>query len=251
MGSKSNQPNMPNMPNKTGPMGNPTGSEQPDDTKPDPTEPGSVALGDECKEDKDCKSKICRVGVLVEEGKEVKECASCRDDAQCIAEKKGFACKVSLKTGLVECVDGKIGSPCDKKEQCTDNLMCALINMGDNKSEERTCSECEKHTDCPAMGNRNCVSRDTAEVPGYFNKCLPDKVRENGEICFPCETGNRECAGGFCVKVDLKDDPFCIGVCGHCNSDVDCPKDHRCEAPKLNFEGKGLTPHTPSKCVKK
>lgn len=232
---------------------------------PDPAEtpaPGSVEVGLECKTDADCKSNICRSLDTEGNSQDDKVCALCRDDAQCISEKKGLACKLSVKTGIVECVDGSLGSPCSKKADCKDPLMCALVNMGDNTSETKTCSECAKHVDCPAEGKRNCVSRDTEDLPGYFNLCLEDGVRKSGEVCFPCETGNRECAEGHCVKVDNNDgvgdgigdgseDNFCIGVCGACSTDADCPDDSRCVAPKLNFEKEGIAPHQPSRCEKK
>lgn len=229
----------------------------PDGTASDSTPPGSVELGEPCKEDKDCKSNICMAdstGAQGEGAGEYKICGSCRDDAQCISEKRGLACRPSVLTGATECVDGKLGSPCEKKEHCSENLMCALVNMGDNKSEERSCSECEKHIDCPETGKRNCVSRDKPSENGeYYNLCLEDGVRQTGEICFPCETGNRECAEGFCVKVELEgaEDGFCIGVCGACHTDADCGNDSRCVPPELNFEGEGIAPHKGSKCVKK
>lgn len=238
-----------------------TGSTAPESSsepqQPDNPAPGTTELGEECKRDEDCKSKICVIEKIEDEKgtSELGICGACRNDAQCVAEKKGLACHQSLGTGAMECVDGKLGSPCKTKEQCTDNLMCALVNMGDNKSDERSCSECEKHIDCPATGKRNCVSRDKpAENGEYYNLCLEDGVRETGEICFPCETGNRECAEGFCVKVEIGDgvdENFCIGVCGACNTDADCSEGSRCVPPELNFEGEGIAPHKGSKCVKK
>lgn len=226
---------------------------------PDTSQPkvGNLENGEECKTDEDCKSKICIEDSFEEDGQtsQIRLCGACRDDAQCIAEKKGLSCQRSFLTGATECADGKLGAPCSKKEHCADNLMCALVNMGDNESDERSCSECEKHIDCPETGKRNCVSRDKpAENGEYYNLCLEDGVRQTGEICFPCETGNRECAEGFCVKVELgdgADDNFCIGVCGACHTDADCNEDSRCVPPELNFEGEGLAPHKGSKCVKK
>lgn len=219
--------------------------------------PGSVELGEACEKDEDCKSKVCVVEEFEEGGKveQIKLCGACRDDAQCIAEKKGLSCQRSFLTGATECMDGELGAMCQKKEHCAGNLMCALVNMGDNESQERSCSECEKHIDCPVTGKRNCVSRDKTDENGeYYNLCLEDGARQTGEICFPCETGNRECAEGFCVKVELDDgmeDDFCIGVCGSCHTDADCEEGSRCVPPELNFEGEGIAPHKGSKCVKK
>lgn len=219
--------------------------------------PGTVKLGEECSKDEDCESKLCLEEKFSEDADAdvVKLCSACRDDAQCVAEKRGLACQYSFASGARKCVDGELGSPCSKKEHCSANLMCALVNMGDNKSDEKTCSECAKHIDCPETGKRNCVSRDLPSEKGrYFNKCLEDGSRQTGEVCFPCETGNRECAEGFCVKVELEeglDDDYCIGVCGACHTDADCAEDSRCVPPSLNFEGDGIAPHTGSKCVKK
>lgn len=242
-------------PGSTSSGNGPEGTQPETETAP---APGSVELGDECKTDEDCKSKICLAYQVEGEAADpsaVKVCGSCRDDAQCVNEKRGVACRPSFVTGAMDCTDGKLGAPCSKKEHCSDNLMCALVNMGDNKSDVRSCSECEKHIDCPATGKRNCVSRDKpAENGEYFNQCMEDGVRQTGEICFPCETGNRECAEGFCVKVELGENAepgFCIGVCGSCNTDADCEAGSRCEPPSLNFEGDGIAPHKGSKCVKK
>lgn len=227
-----------------------------------PPAPGSVMLGDSCKNDVDCESKICIVGFDLEgeeDAAEFKSCAACRDDAQCIAEKKGKVCTRNYQDGIIRCADGALGTVCDKDQQCGDGLMCRLVNLGDNKSWEKTCSECGNHTDCPAEGKRNCVSRETPDGPGLFNRCLEDKVRQSGEICFPCETGNRECAEGFCVKAEVDKGPggeeFCLGVCGSCATDADCPADSRCTPPELDYtkdpKEAGIAIHKPSRCVKK
>lgn len=239
-------------------------SQKPKQEGGEKAKPGSLELGEHCKEDAACKSGICIVGLDLEGEKdtdEAKTCASCRDDAQCIKEKKGLVCARGHKDGIIKCADGKLGTQCSKNEHCAKGLMCSLINLGENKSWEKTCSECGKHTDCPAEGKRNCVSRDTPDGPGLFNLCLPDKVRKSGEICFPCETGNRECADGFCVKVKIKDegiegfDKLCLGVCGACATDADCPADSRCTPPELDYtkdpKKDGVAIHKSSRCVKK
>lgn len=235
----------------------------------DAPEPGSLQLGEQCQTDAECESSICRTvpplpGAGYSTPKkqlhelarqlDVKICASCRDHDQCVAENKGTSCMFSLTNAVVECVDGKVGSPCEEDKHCANDLMCVPINMGDNESLTKTCSECGEHTDCPTEGKRNCVSRTSNDQPGFFNLCLEDGVRLSGEICFPCATGNRECAEGFCVKVAHPNEDkadLCIGVCGSCQTDGDCAADERCEAPVINTKGQGLSPHTPSQCVKK
>lgn len=229
------------------------------DDQPEEPQPGSVELGDDCQADAHCKSGICKELYYPGEPDSTeprpKTCAECRDDAQCIAEKKGIVCTASMEEGFIRCQDGSLGTPCEKKEHCSGNLGCFKVKLGDNESFMKSCSECGSHSDCPAEGNRNCVARDSSENLAYFNRCLADGARKTGEACFPCETGDRECAGGFCVKVKNEDpeDTFCVGVCGECRADTDCKEGFRCTPAKLaDFEKDfAIDGHEYSRCVKK
>lgn len=258
------QPNANNNPAATTAAGTGgTPSQAPDNnTENDKTQdpqPGSVELGDDCKEDVHCKSGICKELYYPGEPDSTeprpKTCAECRDDAQCINEKKGIVCTASIEEGYIRCQDGSLGTPCEKKEHCAGELGCFKVKLGDNESFLKSCSECGSHIDCPTEGNRNCVARDSSEAMAYFNRCLADGTRKTGEACFPCETGDRECAGGFCVKVENEDpeDDFCVGVCGECRVDTDCEEGFRCTPAKLadfdkDFEIDG---HEYSRCIKK
>lgn len=242
-----NKDSSPSKPNETGAQSSGETTTQED------TYPLSELHG-ACMKDSHCKSGICKF-IERPNGDDMATyigvCAACRDHRYCIENNLGFGCNLDYEAGHFKCGDGTLGNACETNENCAPQLICALLNLGDNDSFTRVCSECAKHTDCPSDGNRNCIARYNPNDQ-MFNQCLPDKARKMGEICFPCETGDREC-DGVCAPAQ---DPnagngLCIGVCGECKSNKDCPEGEICQPPEFHFDNAGSeTPHTPSRCVK-
>lgn len=208
---------------------------------------GPRDLGFPCKEDKDCRSKTCAEVPKRIDGLPTTEfrCSECSTDNVCASENPGSYCMFDRKLRAKVCADGSPGDSCETDDQCQSKL-CATVNLGDNETKLKACSTCRTHEDCEDESKPNCISRpEDSWKP--FNQCLEDGVRKNGEVCFPCETGNRECEG-LCVAVETPGS-FCIGVCGACAIDSDCDTGYVCEPPKLT-PGKGGM-HQASKCVKK
>lgn len=228
-----------------------TSSEKPSSSGEDTQPPG--ALHDVCLEDRHCESGICKT-IKVQKGDQVSTygvCAACRDHQHCVDKGLGVSCNMDYEAGHYKCGNGDLGSACETNKQCASHLICALLNLGDNDSFTRVCSECAKHSDCPADGNRNCIARYNPKGE-MFNQCLPDKARKMGEVCFPCETGDRECDGVCAVAQDPDaGNGLCIGVCGECKSNKDCPEGEICQPPEFHFDNSATqTPHTPSRCIK-
>lgn len=208
---------------------------------------GPRDLGLPCEKDIDCKSKTCAEVPKRVDGVPTTElrCSECADDSACTSKIPATYCMFDRKKRANVCADGSSGDSCEKDEQCKSNI-CATVNLGDNESSLKACSTCRTHEDCKDESKPNCISRpEDSWKP--FNQCLEDGVRKNGEVCFPCETGDRECEG-FCVAVETPGS-FCIGVCGECALDTDCESGYVCEAPRLTPGQGGM--HEASKCVKK
>lgn len=208
---------------------------------------GPRDLGLPCEKDLDCKSQTCAEVPKRVDGIPTTElrCSECAGDAACTSQAPATYCMFDRKKRAKVCADGSSGDSCEKDEQCKSKL-CATVNLGDNESSLKACSTCRTHEDCKDKSKPNCISRpEDSWKP--FNQCLEDGVRKNGEVCFPCETGDRECEG-FCVAVETPGS-FCIGVCGECAIDSDCASGYVCEAPRLTPGQGGM--HQASKCVKK
>lgn len=210
----------------------------------------SKNLGTACLADGECKSSICKAITPGQSGGP-KVCSECREHQSCVSQGLGRGCLFVERTGFYSCSEGYIGDPCETQAHCEAGFMCALLNLGDNESTKKFCSQCETHVDCPQEERRNCIARYNPTGMMY-NQCLPDGARQKGEVCFPCATGNREC-DGLCVMVsnqDTESKGLCIGVCGECASDSDCPKGQICKPPILDFKNtESDPPHTPSRCV--
>lgn len=208
---------------------------------------GPRDLGLPCEGAKDCKSQICAEVPKRVKGVETTElrCSECTDDVACTSKDPKTYCMHDRKLRAKVCADGSPGDTCQDDGQCKSQL-CAKVNLGDNETELKACSTCRTHSDCQDPGKPNCISRPQDSWKPY-NQCLEDGVRKNGEVCFPCETGDRECQG-LCVAVETPGS-FCIGVCGECAIDSDCETGYVCQPPKLTPGKGGL--HEASKCVKK
>lgn len=207
-------------------------------------------LGEPCTADSDCKSQLCK-SAMPNNPNSAGICSECRSDQDCQNSGVGLGCLFVKRSGFFTCTAGYIGDTCENNGHCEEGLLCALLNLGDNESTEKVCSQCANHLDCPAEDRRNCIARYNPTGMMY-NQCLPDGSRQKGEICFPCSTGNRECDGVCAVahNKNTETEGLCIGVCGDCESDKDCPEGQICIPPLLDFDNlEKDPPHTPSRCA--
>lgn len=219
-------------------------SQYPEEEIPD----GPRKLGVSCKVNSDCASQLCAEVIIPREEGDLKtmRCSECSDDTVCKEKDEATYCMVDRKMRANVCADGSDGDSCKSDDQCKSKL-CTKVNLGDNTTTIFACSRCKSHADCDQDSeNPNCISRPEENWKPY-NQCLPDGVRKDGEVCFPCESGDRECKGK-CVAVETPGD-FCMGVCGECAIDSDCAEGFVCQAPKLLPGESGM--HQGSVCVKK
>lgn len=213
-----------------------------------PQEPQDI--GAQCREDRHCVSGHC-AKVRIESGGgivTVSRCSECKNDSDCSGQ--GARCVSSAVKQAKICSAGELGRQCDDDNDCADPTLCAPLLTGENSFETKYCSECRTGDDCKDPAAPNCLTLFGGKE--LFNSCEADGVRKDGDLCFPCDTGDLECQN-FCVKAEVpNDDTFCIGVCGACRDDSDCAESERCAPPEFKFkEGGGFGEHVPSKCVAK
>lgn len=209
----------------------------------------TLAIGQECKQASECVSGFCEKVTLRGRGKarEATVCSECAASSDCPSERPH--CTYDLKAKAKSCGSGDLGQTCNDNAQCGEQVQCAKINLGDNDIPLMTCSECEFHTDCTDESKPLCISLPNADKK-RFNQCAAHESRKNGDICFPCETGDDECEG-FCVNVNIPKKNFCVGVCGECRTDADCASGEICSKPELKMGSDGSRANVPSKCVAK
>jgi peptidoglycan-associated lipoprotein len=112
-----------------------------------------------------------------------------------------------------------------ERDRQTNNRTGETARVDEPFCVDRRCRECRGDNDCAsgfACQDNYCVRSGPAPCPE--NPCPPGQVCRNG-VCGPQCLSDADCA-------DLGQFYFCQnGTCvqGECNTDADCPENHRCE----------------------
>lgn len=188
---------------------------------------GPQPLGGMCSSGEECDSGFC-YDIPMFGG----VCSECLMDSDC----EMGTCAGDFNAGYAVCTDGALGLMCDSDEGCMGELVCGeLIDTG-GFFPLNFCSECNANTPCDGMQICTPVY-DLANFQGSLQCADPGSVEDGGG----CPLGDDTvCASGFCGTASIMGFVE-LGVCGECNSDMDCPMpDQTCVAPTAG-QG-GVTP---------
>ena len=181
-----------------------------DDAEDDaPDDGGPQPLGGMCSSGDECDSGFC-YDIPMFGG----VCSECLMDSDC----EMGTCAGDFNAGYAVCTDGALGLMCDSDEGCMGDLVCGeLIDTG-GFFPLNFCSECNDATPCADMQICTPVY-DLANFQGSLQCADPGSVEDGGG----CPLGDGTvCASGFCGTASIMGFVE-LGVCGECNSDMDCP----------------------------
>lgn len=164
-------------------------------------------LGEECQEQSDCLSALCRP-----EGPEAGygKCSECTTDAQCQTSGQGLNCTNKIPEDLDDptyflCGDGQLGEMCEADTSCT----------GERCMQEH-CSECQTPQQCRDEGQgRNCIYRTLQRHTGW-HQCTPG---DEGEPCTEAASCRPDL---FCAP------RFVDSTCAMCALDEHCESGEVC-----------------------
>ena len=182
------------------------------DEGPDTADTSALGnLGDMCTIDDDCAEDLFCNGVSGFGA----VCSECGSDADCDQGNCTFDGAYFI------CGDGSVGQMCETDEACGEGLYCAeVVDLG-GLVNGNFCSECKDDSQCPegqlcapqveftnlmdASGQRTCIEPNTAP---------------NDQLCDAEGAGDEQCEG-YCTTADIRGQ-ITLGVCGECETDVEC-----------------------------
>jgi hypothetical protein len=214
----------PDLSTTTDTTGNFVSDESPDTT--DGAVPGN--LGDMCMSDDECAEDLVCNGVVGLGG----ICSECASDTDC---PDGSNCTIT-GMGWFACGDGSQGQMCESDATCADGLYCAeVVDLG-GLFNGNFCSVCSEDAHC--MDGQLCAPQvefmDLMNISGQ-RACVDPESVPNDSLCDAEGSGDMQCEG-FCTTADLMGF-IQVGVCGQCETDMDCPMNGTCMAAMIGFNG--------------
>ena len=154
-------------------------------------------------------------------------CGECLGDADC----RGGGCTVPnplIPVGSI-CNQGEAGAGCQSDEVCVDadNARCGTVLEVPGIFTVATCGECTTDDECTAPGLPNCSPNYAITMFTGKLTCVGDNSVANGGGCNLADDGNgvplgdSACMSGRCGAAFFEG-LIEIGLCGECNSDIDC-----------------------------
>lgn len=166
-------------------------------------------------------------------------CGECLVDADC----KEGGCSVPNPIAGVgaTCNMGGPGDGCMDDSVCTDpaNATCGVLLDVPGIITVATCGQCQVNADCTDPALPNCTpTYDVANFKGKLD-CVADGSLENNSGCSLEDdggnpAGNKACKSGFCGEASVMG-LLKLGICGECNSDMDCPMGQACSDPVVDL----------------
>ena len=166
-------------------------------------------------------------------------CGECLVDADC----KEGGCSVPNPIAGVgaTCNMGGPGDGCMDDAVCTDpaNATCGVLLDVPGIITVATCGQCQVNADCTDPALPNCTpTYDVANFKGKLD-CIADSSLENNSGCSLEDdggnpAGNKACKSGFCGEASVMG-LLKLGICGECNSDMDCPMGQTCSDPMVDL----------------
>jgi hypothetical protein len=174
-------------------------------------EGGAGNLGDQCQADGDCAEDLFCNGVPGFGG----ICSECASDADC---REGNCTFTGAYFG---CGDGAQGQMCESDEVCGEGLYCAeVVDLG-GLFNGNFCSVCKVDADCP--DGQLCAPQvefmDLMNISGQ-RACIEPETAPNNQLCDAETNGDEQCMG-HCTTADIMG-LLEVGVCGECETDMDC-----------------------------
>lgn len=187
-------------------------------------------LGDMCQTDAECAEDLFCNGIPGFGG----ICSECASDADC---PDGGNCTIT-QNGWFACGDGGLGQMCESDESCAGDLYCAeVVDLG-GFFNGNFCSTCAEDAHCE--NGQLCAPQiefmDIMNIGGQ-RACIDPNTAPDGSLCDHDGTGDEQCAG-FCTEADLMGF-ITLGVCGECESDMDCPDMGTCVPAMVGLNGFG------------
>lgn len=209
----------------TATTGNFVTDESPDTADTD-VPPGN--LGDMCMTDAECAEDLVCNGVVGLGG----VCSECASDTDC---PDGSNCTIS-PSGWFACGDGSQGQMCESDATCADGLYCAEVVDLAGLFNGNFCSECSDDSHC--MNGQLCAPQ--VEFTGLMDisgqrSCIDPESAPNDSLCDDAGSGDMQCEG-FCTTADLMGF-IQLGVCGDCETDMDCPMNGTCMPAMIGLDG--------------
>lgn len=171
--------------------------------------------GSPCGSPLDCESGYCESPAP---GVVPSACSECANDDDC----KMGTCSFDPGLLYMVCTDGGIGVMCDSDEGCMDPLVCTTLIETGGFIDADFCSEC-RPGDVPCADGNICSPVYNLDTLQGYHACLPPGSVEDGGGCptmGPVGDGT-VCMSGSC-SVALIMGVIPIGVCGECETDMDC-----------------------------
>jgi hypothetical protein len=192
-----------------------TGDGDGDTTGDGDGEPGCVGelpLGGICTDNCECMSSNCYVMPFLGGW-----CSECNEDADC--DGGGCTAPNPFVNEGAHCNMGEFGAGCESDVVCMDGLQCstALDLLG--LIQINSCGDCLSDMDCTAP--QICAPIVHIDEWTGINTCIDSKSLPNGSYCNLEGNGNEACESDICSAVDIMGLAQ-IGVCGECNSFMDC-----------------------------
>lgn len=174
-------------------------------------------------------------------------CGECLTDEDCAAVTGGGCSVPNPIAGIgATCNMGGAGEGCMSDAVCVDpaNGTCGVLLQVPGIITVATCGQCQVNADCTDPALANCTP--TYIVEDFKGKldCVADASVENNFGCSleqidGAPAGNKACKSGFCGEASVMG-LLKLGICGECNSDMDCPMGMQCTDPQVDLESGAL-----------
>lgn len=158
-------------------------------------------------------------------------CGECSDDSDCTS---GKVCDhPRLDAGFwtpSQCVTPALGTGCTDVYSCGAGLQCETIFYSPALFPVKTCSECEKDSNC--SGSDVCAP--VLDLPNMKAslQCITNASLSTDELC----EDDNECSSGLCRTANLGGLGD-VGVCSECRDDEDCGSTETCTSPLATIFG--------------